>query len=221
MPVLKHVKRLGLMVLLAGAAYAGFRWGPSVFPPLERALGWNVTADQTDVEAGPPPSAELADSTLGRFERFRSGQGPDRLVLSSRELTSVVRFALPGLLPPGVEEPLVELFEGRVRLSARVTLEAFPRIPRLDDVVGVLPDTVEVLLEGALAPFGARQLALMVDRMEAAHLPIPRRMVGDVVAGFGQRAPRGLPNDALAVPLPDGIRAVYVRQDSLVLVAER
>lgn len=217
----KRVKRLGLVVLLVGTAYAGFRWGPSVFPPLERALGWNVTAEQADRESEPPPSAELADSTLDRFERFRTGEGPDRLVLSSRELTSVVRFALPGLVPPGVERPRVELFDGRVRLSAQVTLNAFPRLPHLDEVVGVLPDTVEVLLEGALAPYGARRLALMVDRMEAARLPIPRRMVGDVVAGFGQRAPRGLPNDALAVPLPDGIQAVYVRRDSLVLVAER
>jgi hypothetical protein len=219
--VVKLLKRVALTVVLVGAAYAGFRWGPRVFPPLERALGWGTSGGEVAQDADPPPSAALADSTLDRFERFRSGEGPDRLVLGSRELTSVVRFALPGLLPPGVDEPRVELEGSRVRLSARVALEAFPRLPRLDEVVGVLPDTVAVVLEGPLVPYGERRLALMVDRVEAAHLPLPRRMVGDVVVGFGREAPRGLPKDALAVPLPDGIQAVYVRQDSLVLVGER
>lgn len=219
--MLKLVKRLGLLALLVGAAYVGFRWGPHVFPPLERALGLETGVEGTEAGVEPAPSAELADSTLDRFERFRAGEGPDRLALGSRELTSVVRFALPGLVPPGVAEPRVELEASRVRVSARVALAAFPRLPRLDEVVGVLPDTVVVLLEGPLVPYDEKRLALMVDRVEASRLPLPRRMVGDVVAGFRQGAWPGLPEDAIAVPVPNGIEAVYVREDSLVLVAER
>ncbi len=217
----KLVKRVGLLALMVGAAYAGFLWGPSVFPTLERTVGWRTVAEESERPVEPPPSAELADSTLDRFERFRAGGGPDRLALGGRELTSVVRFALPGLVPPGVNEPLVELEGSRVRLSARVALDAFPRLPQLDEVVGVLPDTVAVLLEGPLVAYDEGRLALMVDRVEASHLPLPRRMVGDVVAGFRQGAYPGLPEDAIAVPLPNGIKAVYIRRDSLVLVAER
>lgn len=216
----KLIKRLGLLCLMVVAAYAGFRWGPGVFPAFERAMGWRAVAEESEGTVAPEPSAELADSTLDRFERFRAGGGPDRLALGGRELTSVVRFALPGLVPPGVNEPLVELEGSRVRLSARVALGAFPRLPRLDEVVGVLPDTVAVLLEGPLVAYDEGRLALMVDRVEAAHLPLPRRMVGDVIAGFRQGAFPGLPEDAIAVPVPNGIKAVYVRRDSLVLVAE-
>jgi hypothetical protein len=219
--VFKLVKRLGLLALLVGAAYAGFRWGPRVFPRFERAMGWRTAAEESEAGVDPPPTAELADSTLDRFERFRAGDGPARLALGSRELTSVVRFALPGLVPPGVNEPRVELEGSRVRLSARVALAAFPRLPRLDEVVGVLPDTVAVLIEGPLVPYDEGRLALMVDRVEASHLPLPRRLVGDVVAGFRQEAPPGLPEDAISVPVPTGIQAAYVRRDSLVLVAER
>ena len=218
--MIRSLKRVGLAVLLLAVAYGGFRWGATVFPPLERALGWAGGTDPSN-SAPPLPSAELADSTLDRFERFRNGEGPDRLVLTGRELTSVVRFALPGLVPPGVEEPFVELSEGRVRLGARVALDAFPRLPRLEGIVGVLPDTVGIRLGGSLVPYDQIHLALMVDKVEASRIPLPRRMVSEVLAGFGRARPRGLPEDALAVPLPDGIQAVYVKQDSLILVAER
>ena len=108
-----------------------------------------------------------------------------------------------------------------MRLSARVALAAFPKLPRLEEVIGLLPDTVSIRLSGSLVSVDQRHLALVVDEIEAARIPLPGRMVGDVLAGFGREAPRGLPRDALSVPLPDGVRSVYVQRDSLVLVAER
>jgi len=217
--MVKLIRRLVLFVALMGAAYAGFRWGPVVFPRLEQALG--ISGDDESLAADAQPTAELADSTLDRFERFRAGEGGDRLVLGGRELSSVVRFSLPGIIPPGVSDPVVRLEDGQVHLSARVAVAAFPKLPRLDDIVGILPDTVTVEIRGTLVPHDQRNLALLVDRISAARVPIPARMVAEVLEGFGRGGRAGLGPDALPVPLPDGIRSVHVQRDSLVLIAER
>jgi hypothetical protein len=221
--VLDLLKKFFAVVVLVVVAYAGFRWGRFVFPPVERVLGMHrdtVTAPPRPPEA-PGPSAELADATLGRFERFRRGEGEDRLALSGTELSSVVRYSLPGIIPPGMSDPTIVLENGRVRVSARVALGAFPRLPHLDQLAGVMPDTVLLELEGSLVRHDQETLALFVDRVQASHVPLPRRMVGDILNGLGRPAPPTLPADAIPVPIPDGVQAVYVQMDSLVLVAKR
>lgn len=216
------LKKLVAAVVLIIVAYAGFRWGSFVFPPLERVLGLGGS-EEVEAEAPAPagPTAELAEETLDRFERLRRGDGEDRLALGGTELSSVVRFAVPGIIPPGVDQPTVDLQDGRVRLSANVALAAFPRLPRLDNVIGLLPDTVPVEMEGSLVPLDQAHLALLVDKIQVSHLPLPRRMIPGILAGFGRERARSLPDDALPVPLPDGLRSVYVQRDSLVLIADR
>ncbi len=214
------LKKLVGAVVLVAVAYAGFLWGPIVFPRLERALGMGRPEAPAEA-AAEEPSAELADRTLDRFERFRKGEGGGRIALGGLELTSVVRYALPGIVPPGVDRPTVTLAGSRVGLRARVALAAFPRLPKLDDVLGILPDTIDVLMEGSLVPLDREHLALLVDHIEVSRIPLPRRMIPQILAGFGRDGSGALPEDALAVPLPDGLQAVYVQRDSLVLVAER
>jgi len=217
--MVKTIKRFVLLVALVGAAYAGFRWGPAVFPRVEEILG--VARGGAGSQPALQPTAELADSTLDRFERFRAGEGGDRLVLGGRELSSVLRFSLPGIVPPGVSDPTIRLEDGQVHLFARVAVAAFPNLPKLDQVLGMLPDTVQVELRGSLVPHDQRNLAFLVDRISAARVPIPARMVSEVLEGFGRGGREGLGPDALPVPLPDGVRSVHVQRDSLVLIAER
>lgn len=214
--MIRTVKRGILLVALVAAAYAGFRWGPAVFPRLERMMGM---AD-ADTPAAVEPSPELADETLDRFERFRRGDAGDRLALGGTELTSLVRYALPGMLPPGVDEPTVTLEDGRVHVAARVAVSEFPQLPDLNPVVGLLPDTVLIELRGGLVPHDQAHLALVVDRVRAARIPLPQRMVSDVLQGLRGERSATLPPDALAVPLPDGLASVFVQRDSLILLAE-
>lgn len=216
--MIRTIKRTFLILALLLAAYAGFRWGPAVFPRLERALG--VEESGVAPRAEPEPSPELADGTLDRFERFRQGDSGNRLALSGTELTSVVRYSLPGILPPGVEDTRVELEGERVKVTARVATRAFPQLPDLDAIIGLLPDTIPIEVRGTLVPHDQTHLALIVDRIRASHVPIPTRLLGDVLAGLGREPLAGLPEDALGVPLPDGLESVRVQNDSLILVAE-
>jgi len=218
-----NLRKAAWALVLALVAFGALRWGPAALPLVERALG---LGDSVWVPApsgsGPAlPSAEIADETLDRFERFRRGEGGDRLALGSTELSSVLRYAMPGLVPGGVADPEVFLEDGRVRVRARVAVQAFPRLPQLEQVMGILPDTVLLEMVGVLERLDQSFLALRVDRVEVARIPIPQRMVADVLAGLGREGPPSLPADALAVPVPDGVASVVVQGDSLVLEARR
>ncbi|UCC26827.1 MAG: hypothetical protein JSU98_06900 [Gemmatimonadales bacterium] len=203
-------------LVLTGVAYAGFRWGDGVFPALEQWLG------RDSAEAGEPvPSPTIAEATLRQLESLQDGRlGEDRLQLGGAELSSVVRYSFPGLLPPGVNEPTVAFRGDDVLLSARVAVASFPDLPALSEVLGLLPDTVNIEMRGALIPFARRYTALHVERVEASRIPLPARMVPGILEALGRREREGLPSDAMAFLLPNGITAAYVENDHLILVAE-
>ena len=210
--------RLVAVVLLLAAAYAGWRWGPSVFPRIEQAIR-GESADQDGLVS---PSPELAESTLDRFERFRGPEGSEsQLLLGDAELSSLVRFSLPGILPPGVTDPTIELSGGRIFLSARVALEAFPELPSFEEVVGLLPDTVPIRMGGSLGPRDPSSGILYVDAVEAARIPVPDRFIPAILGALGREDRDALPPNAMIVPLPKGLSSAYVRRDSLVLVSDR
>lgn len=200
-------------LLLVGGAAVALLWGPD----LARRFGLGSPADTEP----PVVSQELADSTLSRFESFQAGEGERELRLGEAELSSVVRYSLPGFLPAGVSDPSVELEDSLVVLKARLAVASLPDLPALRDIVTLLPDTIQVELGGRLEPLGERQAALRVDRVEASRVPIPTRLVPDILTALGRAETAGLPRNALAVPLPRGLRAAYVQSDTLVLVADR
>ncbi len=208
-----------LLAVVVAVAYAGWRWGEPVFPALERVTGVEG-APAADADAR-EPSPELATETLDRYEAFQAGGAGERARFDATELTSVLRHGLPGVLPPGVDRPAVELRGGEVRLRARVAVAAFPELPALDEVIGLLPDTVDLSVTGVLLPFGDGHAALQVERLEASRIPLPGRMIPGVLRALGRTDMEGLPPTALAVPLPSGLERAYVEQDHLVLVAGR
>jgi hypothetical protein len=208
--------RAWLVGLLAAAALAGWRWGPAVFP---RIQDWFAEEEEA-VEVLPSP--ELADATLDRFERFRRGETGDQLSLSATDVGSVLRYSAPGMLPAGVSGPVVEFQDGVVRLTARVAVEAFPGLPTLDGILGFLPDTVSISVEGALAPLDEDGISLIVHGVYASFIPVPLPdgMTPRILVALGRRSRAGLPEDALPFSLPDGVRSVYVLRDRLILVRD-
>lgn len=185
-----------------------------MFPRVE---AWLADSDPT---AEVVPSPELAEASMDRFEALRRGDLGDRLSLSSVEIVSILRYSVPGMIPDGIGHPEVELRDGVVAISASVAFESFPLLPDLDSVLGFLPDTVVVSLEGVFAPLDEKRVALVIHAVQAAFIPLPDRMIPDILMALGREEVEGLAKDALVVPLPDGIVSVHVLRDSLVLVAK-
>ena len=206
-------RKVALLFLLVAAAYAGWQWGPAVFPRIQEWLGGMAGEPGESVVSSPV----LADSAIARAQRLIRGEGGDRLALGGEELTSVLRFGVPNLVPAGVVDPEVRIDDGRVHLRAQVALAAFPDLPDLGPVLGILPDTVEVTLEGSLMQIGSGEAALLVHSVEAARIPLPRRMIPQILAAMGRGDQEGLAPEAYPILLPPGLAGAYILADSLIL----
>ena len=96
------MKKLMLLGFLILAVYAGFKWG---LIPANRFLDADICQGCTeDVQ----PSPALSDLTMDRFEQMRWGELGDKLMLSSVEISSVVLYAITGIIPPVLLEPRVD-----------------------------------------------------------------------------------------------------------------
>ena len=202
-----------LLVFLIPTIYAGFKWG---LPPINHFLDSdNCEGCLEDAQ----PSMALSDLTMDRFEKLRWGELGAKLVLGSLEISSIARYAMPGIIPPGLLELRVEFEEELVRLSALVVAEEFPKLPKLDEIVGLLPDTMAVEMQGIIAPLDQGHLALIVNRLWVAKIPIPASLIPPILTAFGREGRRALPRNALLIPKPDVIESVFIRSDSLFLFA--
>jgi hypothetical protein len=102
-------------------------------------------------------------------------------------------------------------------LSGRVPLDRLPSAGALGEVAAVLPDTSDITLTGTLLPLPGNRVALGVNQVTAARIPLPRRIVPAALERLGRTDEPGLPPDAIAIRLPSGVSAAYIRNDSLVL----
>lgn len=205
------MRKLVLLVLLV--ALGGIAWLNR--DRIGAALGASRAAEE-NVEGG--PSEALAERADLKLEDLQQGREP-RVALSGDELQSLLRYRFPQLLPPFVDSPRVELRGDRIRVSARIPVESMPNLNELGEAAAFLPDTTEVGLTGSILPLDSGRIALAIDDVSAARIPLPDRLIPGALRRLGRKDEPGLPRDALAVPLPPGAAAAYVRGDSLYLLA--
>ncbi|MBI4544624.1 MAG: hypothetical protein HY703_05495 [Gemmatimonadetes bacterium] len=208
------LKRLLLLVLLVAALFLAWYFRE----PLRAAWG-ELRASR---EGGPAvPSQELADLAESKVVRLEQPDAPERVVLTETEVQSLLEYGPDGMLPEYVLSPSIDLEDGRVRLRARVPTEHFPRLASAGEVLAFLPDTTELTVNGQLIPLDSGRVALAVDELHAARVPVPRRLFPGILRSLGRREVAGLPPDALEIPLPPGAATAYVRGDSLILLTWR
>lgn len=165
-------------------------------------------------------SPELAAAAERKLESLRDGSR-DQVALSGIELQSLLVHQYDGLMPGFLHDPTIELRGDQLRLRARVPVDKLPRIDGLGEVMAILPDTAELAVAGKLLPLDSGRIAFGIDEVSAARVPLPRRFVAPALERIGRREEAGLPRDAVALPLPPGAAAAYVRRDSLVLIGWR
>jgi hypothetical protein len=211
------VRRLIGLVVLVLVAYMGWKWGDRVFPGLEERLG--VGGSDAIVVEDVESSEALGTTTLRRIETFLDGDEAE-LALSGTELTSLLRYARPDLIPDGLDRPTVRLSDGRAIASADATLAEFPGFPDLGPITGILPDPVSLELQGSVMGFGDGEAALMVQGMAVAGIPLPDGLIPEVLQALGRVDRPGLPAEAVAVQLPSRVESALVRGEHLILVAK-
>ncbi len=206
--------RLALALGIVLAAYAGWKGGDVVFPHVDSLLGIGERPDATMPDLVTPHAAELAAQ---RIEAFRRSADPE-LRLEPFEVSSLMRYAVSSMLPGGVVDPSVNMDGDRLEIHAGVVPSLMPSLPDLGAVVGILPDTVQVSVGGALVPFGDAGSMLLVQDILVKGIPIPSRVFPEILEALGRKEIRGLPPSAILVPAFTGIGGAYIEDGELVLV---
>jgi hypothetical protein len=171
----------------------------------------------TTEEAPLAPSQQLADRAESKLDALRDGSETSAS-LSALELESLLRYRYPGVLPEFLDSTRVELDGDQLRLRANIPIDKLPRVDGLE-VAAFLPDTTEITVAGTLLPLDSGRVAFAVNNVSAARFPLPSRLIAPALERIGRRDEPGLPRDAIALPLPPGATAAYIRRDSLVLLA--
>lgn len=201
---------LVLALLVAGVALA---WHYRA----ELRAQWSALRD-AGPDADTSSSVVLADRAERKVASFSGDAPPERVALSQAEVQSLMQHRLAPLLPAYVDSPRVRLREGRVHVEARVPTGRFRALGPLREVIGFLPDTTELVASGQIIPVDGRRAALEVGGITAARIPLPDRLIPELLVLLGRPRESPLPADVVAVPLPPGVGAVYVSGDSLVLL---
>jgi hypothetical protein len=176
---------------------------------------WRQFRGETPAAVSPEEAARSANAKMAALE---SANPPARTALSEPELQALLRSRFAPALPAWLDSTRIRLEGDRIRLSGRVPLDHLPQVRDLGQVAGLLPDTSEVAVTGQVIPLSRGRVALAVDQVTAAHIPLPRRLIPDVL-GRMKKPGDTTPSDALSLPLPRTISSAYVRNDSLILLS--
>jgi hypothetical protein len=204
---IRRVTALILLVVLAGTAF--------LFRDRIR-LAWHDLRGTTPDVVGPSP--QFADDAEAKLHALRDGTATS-VALSAVELESLLMYRYQGVLPGFLGDPAIEISGDRLRLRARVPVDKLPAVDGLGEAAAFLPDTTEFTVAGRLLPLSEGRVAFAIDDVSAQRFPLPRRLVPGALERIGRRDEPGLPRDAMALPLPPGAAAAYIRRDSLVLLA--
>lgn len=206
--------RIVFLAIVMAALVAGF-----VYRDRVRAA-WAALRGETAAAArgGPVASPELATAAQDKLDAVVRGDQAEA-VFGVAELQSLLEFRYRDVLPAFIDSPRVEITDGRVRLGMRIPVDRFPGARGLGELAALLPDTTDLLIRGALLAAEDGKVAFAVDGVTAHSIPLPRRLVPGALEMLGRQDAPGLPDDAIAVPLPPGTRAAYIRGDSLVILS--
>lgn len=162
---------------------------------------------------------ELATRAERKVASLADGPPPSRVALSQQELQALLKTRFSGMVPSYLDSARVELEGDRIRLIGRIPTDRLPRVQGVGEVMGLLPDTTEITVTGQVIPLEGERAALAVDQVTAAKIPLPRRLVSEMLRRVRRPDGGALPPDALPLPLPKGVSGAYVRSDSLILLA--
>lgn len=207
--ILGCLKRLVAVVLLLVIAVLVWHFRDTI------VTGWHRFRGEAPPAVATP--ADLARSGQLKLSSLAKGSAQGRVALSGGEVQALLHSRFSGMVPDYLDSARVELDGDRIKLLGRIPTDRLPNVQGMGEVMGLLPDTTDVAVTGQVIPLGGGRAALAVDQVTAARIPLPHKLVTELI----DRVRRGgnAPSGALPFPLPRGANTAYVRSDSLVLLS--
>jgi hypothetical protein len=200
----KMVGFLGLIALLV----IGWLYRDRIAAEAGRVFGFSSRGTPTSV--GRPGSNALV-SAHAKIDSL-NGWRADSVVLTASEVASLIGAGLDRSVRSQLDSLQVELYEGSVAVSARLSTARLPK-----ELVGplavALRPTEPVKAAGPLEVVGPRRAEWEIQSFRIRNFPIPRDAVPKLVSkATGDTARRTIP-----VRIPVGIREIRLRPSGATL----
>jgi hypothetical protein len=204
---LARIGCLTLVVLIIGGGW-WFR---------EDIAGW---WRRLEITASSQPSEDLARRASDKLGGMASPDRPTGLKLSQAEIQSLLTYRAAPRLPEGISEPLVEIRDSTILLSARVDPRGLQGLASPEVVERLLSDSASVVVElwpGVVAPGVAR---VEVVTLQAGSIVVPSMMIPWILESVEMP---GVETTGVTVllPIPGRVERFDVEAGSLVLELAR
>ena len=201
--------RVGCLTLIA-ALVAGGWWLRDDISGL-----WN----RLQITASSQPSERLAQRASEKVESFAQGDEGSRLQLNQAELQSLLTYRAEPLFPPGVSQPLVEVRDSTLLLSARVDPEELEGLASPELVDRFLSDSARVVVELAPGVLQPGVALVEVVTLQAGSLVVPSMMVPWILESLDLEGVE-VAGARLLIPMPARVERFQVENGDLVLATQ-
>lgn len=201
--------RVGCLTLLVAGAVGAWYVQDDV-------VAWWEARNAPPVDAA--PTTEIADRVETRLQRFLEAEGEAELRLGESEVSSLVRYRIAEMLPPGVSDPAASLQDSTAQVTAILDAPRMleGRAPPM--LIGMLGDSARVTVE--LLPEVPEPGTVRLELLEvrAGALQVPRVMIPWLVEGLGLPAAPGGGGAVQFATTMEDLAEVRVEDRHLVLI---
>jgi len=190
------------------------------------AGGWLFRDDiagwwrQLEITSASEPSENLAERATSKLEAMASRDGPQRLELGQAEIQSLLTYRAEPMLPAGISDPVVELRDSTLLLSARVDPRGLEGLASPEVVERLFSDSAKVVVEllpGVVAP-GVAQVEIVT--LQAGSIVVPSMMVPWILESIEMQGVETT-GVMLLLPTPGRVTHFQVAAGKLVLELAR
>jgi len=190
------------------------------------AGGWLFRDDiagwwgQLEITSASQPSEDLAERATSKLEAMASRDGPQRLELGQAEIQSLLTYRAEPMLPAGISDPVVELRDSTLLLSARVDPRGLDGLASPEVVERLFSDSAKVVVEllpGVVAP-GVAQVEIVT--LQAGSIVVPSMMVPWILESIEMQGVETT-GVMLLLPTPGRVTHFQVAAGKLVLELAR
>jgi hypothetical protein len=166
-----------------------------------------------EITSASVPSEEMADRAYGELEALLRGESVS-VTLSQAEIQSLLTYRAGPLLPEGIENPVVQVRDSTMILSARVDPGRLEGLASPEVVERLFSDSARVVVElepGVLAPGIGR---IEVVALQAGAVAVPSLMIPWILDGLDLDGVQSS-GRVLFLPTPRRVAVFEVRDGSL------
>lgn len=195
-----------LLLLLVGVVAAGWYFRDLIPGPWQR--------DREFAQASPEAAAQAEE----KLARLRAGE---EIRLDEVELTSLLRYRLQDRVPVLLDDAAVHLDGDTVRVTGRFPTDRLPDAMNMGAARAFLPDTADVEVRGKLRTLDSGRVAIGVDAVSFARVPVPEQFYPEALQRLGRRDEPGLAATEYPVALPADVGDARVSGGELLLSPRR